>query len=127
MAFEHKTQPLLSREKYLLRIGRYTLFSVILIGAALLLGVFGYHFLNDLSWEDAILNASMILSGMGPVDALKNSSAKIFASFYSIFSGVVFMSTVAVFLSPIAHRFLHKLHLDEEENEQRSSHRKFDR
>jgi hypothetical protein len=117
LTFEHRSQPLLSREKYLQRIGRYSLFSVTLIGISLFLGILGYHFLNHLSWEDSLLNASMILSGMGPVDALTTSSAKIFASFYSIFSGVVFMSTVAVFLAPIAHRFLHKLHLDEEEND----------
>jgi hypothetical protein len=78
------------------------------------IGVLGYHYINDLPWMDALLNASMILTGMGPIDAMKTDAAKLFASFYSIFSGVVFLSTVAVFLAPIAHRFLHKLHVDEE-------------
>ena len=70
--------------------------------------------ITSTTWPDALLNASMILTGMGPIDAMKNDAAKLFASFYSIFSGVVFLSTVAVFLSPIVHRFLHKLHVDEE-------------
>ena len=73
----------------------------------------GYHDLNDLSWTDAVVNASMILTGMGPVDPLKNDAAKWFASVYAIFSGVAFLTIVAVFLSPMVHRFLHKLHMDE--------------
>jgi hypothetical protein len=85
-----------------------------LLGVSLGIGVLGYHFINNLPWIDALLNASMILTGMGPIDPMKNDAAKLFASFYSIFSGVVFLSTVAVFLSPVAHRFLHKLHVDEE-------------
>ncbi|CAN5553654.1 hypothetical protein BH10BAC4_BH10BAC4_03770 [soil metagenome] len=67
---------------------------------------------------DSLLNASMILTGMGPVDEMKSGSAKLFASLYAIFSGVVFLSTVAVFLTPIVHRFLHKHHLDEESDRQ---------
>ena len=78
------------------------------------IGVLGYHYFNELSWLDSLLNASMILTGMGPIDAMKNDGAKWFASIYAIFSGVAFLSTVAVFLSPIVHRFLHRLHLDED-------------
>lgn len=114
MNFEHRSQPLLPFDKFIKRIIRYTFFSFILIGVSLGIGVTGYHYINDLSWIDALLNASMILTGMGPVDPMKSDAAKLFASVYSIFSGVVFLSTVAVFLSPIAHRFLHKMHVDEE-------------
>ena len=68
---------------------------------------------DDLPWLDALLNASMILTGMGPVDAMKDNAAKWFASFYALFSGVAFLSTMAVFLSPMVHRFLHLHHLDD--------------
>ncbi|MBL7835435.1 MAG: hypothetical protein JNK18_15865 [Cyclobacteriaceae bacterium] len=114
MNFEHRSQPILPFDKFIKRILRYTFFSMVLIGVSLGIGVAGYHYINELPWLDALLNASMILTGMGPVDPMKNDAAKLFASFYSIFSGVVFLSTVAVFLSPIAHRFLHKMHVDED-------------
>lgn len=79
-------------------------------------GVAGYHYFAGLNWVDSFLNASMILGGMGPVDMLKTDSAKIFAGIYSLFSGVAFLSAMAIFLTPILHRFLHKFHLDPEEN-----------
>jgi|SRR4026207_1919902 len=115
MSFEKRNRPLLSKKDFYIRVLRYTGFSFVLILASLIIGVLGYHFLNDLDWLDALVNASMILTGMGPVDPLKNDAAKWFASFYAIFSGVAFLSIVAVFFSPIVHRFLHKHHLDETE------------
>lgn len=114
MNFEHQSEPVLPFDQFIRRLIRYTFFSFLLIGTSLGIGVLGYHYINHLRWIDALLNASMILTGMGPIDPMKNDAAKLFASFYSIFSGVVFLSTVAVFLSPIVHRFLHKLHVDEE-------------
>lgn len=84
---------------------------MVLIGFSLGIGVLGYHYFSDLPWLDALLNASMILTGMGPVDPMKTDGAKWFASLYAIYSGVAFLSTVAVFLTPIVHRFLHKHHL----------------
>jgi|SRR6478609_1150210 len=113
MPFEHHSRPLLPTREYFKRVLRYTLFAILLIAGSLGIGVLGYHYINHLSWLDALVNASMILAGMGPVDPLMNDGAKYFASFYSIFSGVVFLSTVAVFLSPIVHRFLHKMHISE--------------
>jgi hypothetical protein len=115
MRFEHKSHPLLPKELFYWRVLRYGGFSILLLGISLGIGVVGYHYTNSLGWLDAFVNASMILTGMGPVDVMKNDGAKWFASFYSIFSGVIFLSTVAVFLSPIFHRFLHKFHLDDEE------------
>ncbi len=115
MSFENRSRPLLTKKDFYIRVLRYTGFSFVLIIASLIIGVLGYHYLNDLDWLDALVNASMILTGMGPVDPLKNDAAKWFASFYAIFSGVAFLSIVAVFFSPIVHRFLHKHHLDEEE------------
>jgi len=89
--------------------------SLLLIIVSLLIGVLGYHYLNGLGWLDALVNASMILTGMGPVDPLKNNIAKWFASAYAIFSGVAFLSIIAVLLAPAVHRFLHRLHVEEKE------------
>ncbi len=114
MEFEHKSEPVLPFDRFIKRIVRYTFFAFLLLGFSLGIGVVGYHYFNELPWLDSLLNASMILTGMGPIDPMKNNGAKWFASFYSIFSGVVFLSTVAVFLSPIVHRLLHKLHVDED-------------
>ena len=110
---EHKRH-LLPFRQFLNRVLRYGVFALILLGFSLGVGVIGYHYINELSWLDALLNSSMILTGMGPVDQMKNDAAKWFASVYALFSGVVFLSTVAVFLTPIVHRFLHKHHLDEQ-------------
>ena len=98
-----------------MRVGWYALVSLLLIIVSLLIGVLGYHYLNGLGWLDALVNASMILTGMGPVDPLKNNVAKWFASAYAIFSGVAFLSIIAVLLAPAVHRFLHRLHVEEKE------------
>lgn len=111
--FEHYSKPVLPRALFLLRVFRYLGFTILLLGFSLGIGVLGYHYLDELPWLDSLLNASMILAGMGPVDTMKNDASKWFSSFYAIFSGIVFLSTVAVFLSPLVHRFLHKHHLDE--------------
>ncbi len=111
--FEHYTKPLLPPKLFLLRVLRYVGFTIFLLGVSLGIGMIGYHYVDELSWLDSLLNASMILTGMGPVDPMKNDAAKWFASIYAIFSGVAFLSTVAVFLSPLVHRFLHRHHLDE--------------
>ena len=76
------------------------------------LGMVGYHQIAGLSWLDALLNASMILTGMGPVNEMTTVGAKLFASFYALFSGVAFLTIVAVLLAPAVHRFLHRFHLD---------------
>lgn len=86
------------------------------VGAvALGIGVLGYHYLAGFSWVDSLLNASMILGGMGPVGDLPTDASKIFASFYALFSGVVFISVMGLVLAPAAHRALHHFHLDEED------------
>jgi hypothetical protein len=83
-----------------------------LIGGSLFLGVVGYHVFAGLTWIDSLLNASMILTGMGPVDRLTGTGAKLFASGYALFSGVAFLSSVGVLVAPVVHRFLHRFHLD---------------
>ena len=71
--------------------------------------------LAELKFADALLNASMILGGMGPVDPMPNEASKYFASFYALFSGISFISTMAVLLAPVVHRAMHKFHIETEE------------
>jgi hypothetical protein len=92
-----------------------------LISGALTIGALGYHGFESLPWVDAYLNASMILTGMGPVDVVKTEGGKIFAIFYSLFSGVVFLTAAAVLFAPVARRFLHRFHLDFEDTDESSS------
>ena len=79
------------------------------------IGTLGYHVFARLPWVDAFLNASMILAGMGPVDRLSTTAAKLFASFYALFSGLVFIALMAIVLAPWAHRVLHRFHVDEDD------------
>ena len=109
--YEHSNEPLLPRRIFLRRVFRSVLVAVVLVGVWLLIGVLGYHVLAELGWVDAILNASMILSGMGPVDPLHSDAAKVFASAYAILSGVVFLSTSAILVAPVVHRLMHHFHL----------------
>ncbi len=88
-----------------------------IIGVSLGLGIVGYHFCAGLSWLDALLNASMILTGMGPVNELHTTAGKLYASFYALFSGVIFITSVAIMLAPMVHRFLHKFHFEFESSE----------
>jgi hypothetical protein len=110
--FEHRTKPLLPGKIFVLRVLRSLALALAIIGISLALGIFGYHFCAGLSWLDALLNAAMILTGMGPVNELHTVTGKLFASFYALFSGVVFITAVAVLLAPVFHRFLHKFHLE---------------
>ncbi|MEY2410893.1 MAG: hypothetical protein QOF48_3563 [Verrucomicrobiota bacterium] len=82
---------------------------------ALTAGILGYHYVARYLWVDALLNASMILTGMGQVGALETVNAKLFASAYALFSGVVFVSAMTITISPIFHRVLHQFHLDDED------------
>jgi len=79
----------------------------------LTIGLFGYHYTANIPWLDALHNASMILSGMGPVVEIKSTGGKWFSSAYALFSGVVFITNVGIILSPAVHRLFHKLNLEE--------------
>jgi NADH:ubiquinone oxidoreductase subunit 2 (subunit N) len=91
---------------------RQIAFVVVLMLSCLALGASGYHFFEDLSWLDATLNATMLLAGMGPMDVPVTTGGKLFCIFYALFSGIAFLTIVAVLLAPVAHRFLHRFHLD---------------
>ena len=111
--YEHRTQPLLPRRLFLLRMLRHGLLAFCLVFVSLGIGVVGYHVAAGLSWLDALLNASMILGGMGPVNELHSVLGKLFASAYALFSGVAFLVTVGILAAPLVHRLFHHLHLEE--------------
>jgi hypothetical protein len=112
--YEHHKQPLASQKVFAQRLTRNGLIGMALLVFSLAIGMLGYHFLENISWIDSLLNASMILGGMGPVTPLQTNAGKIFASFYAIYSGVVLLATVGVLVAPILHRFLHHFHLMDE-------------
>jgi hypothetical protein len=112
--YEHHKQPLASRKVFARRLALNGLIGLLLLGLSLFIGMLGYHFLENLSWIDSLLNASMILGGMGPVNPLQTDAGKIFASFYAIYSGVILLASVGVLAAPIFHRFLHYFHLADE-------------
>lgn len=111
--YEHHRQPLASRQVFVRRLANNGLIAFVLLAFSLVIGILGYHFFENLSWIDSLLNASMILGGMGPVNVMQTDAGKIFASFYAIYSGVILLASIGVLAAPIFHRFLHRFHLSE--------------
>ena len=105
------------RHRFKKRLLHGFIFSGSLIVVSLGMGVVGYHYLCLQSWIDALLNASMILTGMGPVNDIPTAAGKLFASFYALYSGVAFLTSFAVLFTPFFHRLLHRLNLDVEETQ----------
>jgi hypothetical protein len=110
-----KIKALPHRKHFIRTIFKNILLCCLILIASLSVGVIGYHNYFDLGWVDSLYNASMILAGMGPVDSASNNGGKIFASIYAIYSGVAFLTSVAVIFLPVLHRFLHKFKIDVEE------------
>lgn len=115
--FEHHGQDLLPAREFVLRMARSAAIAVAILGGALGLGVLGYHHFEQLPWIDALLEASMILGGMGPIRPPTTDPGKLFASFYALFSGVVFLTSVSVLIAPVLHRMLHWMHQGQKHNE----------
>ncbi len=115
--FEHRSQKLLPLPQFVRRMAVFVGFSAVLVAAALFIGVAGYHWIAGFGWVDSILNASMILGGMGPVGELHTNAAKLFASAYALFSGLVFIAAMGVVLAPVFHRIIHKFHVESEKEE----------
>jgi hypothetical protein len=117
MPFEHKNEPIASTATYQKRIMRYFWISFSLLVGSLAMGMLGYKYIVGVAgWDDAFLNASMILTGMGPIiDKKLDMAAKIFLGLYAIYSGVAFLSSIALFFTPIVHRFFHLMHIDVDE------------
>ena len=115
---EHHKQPLASQSEFTRRILRFGLLAAGIILLSLGIGVVGYHYIVHLPWIDSLLNASMLLGGMGPVAVkqLDTTPEKLFASFYALFAGVIFLVAIGVLATPIFHRFLHYFHLEIEDD-----------
>ena len=113
--FERRHQKIAPALVFIKRLTVYIGAAILLILVALFIGIFGYHWLAGLSWVDSLLNASMILGGMGPVNLLTSTNAKVFASLYALFSGLVFIAVMGIVFSPIVHRMLHKFHIDDKD------------
>ena len=110
--YESKKHPPLARRQFLMRLLNHLIAAFGIILASLFLGMTGYVILEHLSWIDAFLNASMLLGGMGPVNMPVTSAGKLFAGFYALYSGLVFIATAALIFTPVLHRVLHRFHWD---------------
>jgi ABC-type polysaccharide/polyol phosphate export permease len=111
--YEHKKDKLASKSVFYRRVWTNLVFTCIILFICLSIGILGYHYSAQIGWLDSMHNASMILSGMGPVVEIKTDAGKWFSSFYALFSGVAFITNISLLLAPIAHRFFHKLHLED--------------
>lgn len=112
MFFERRHEPLLPRNLFLRRMVRWIALAATILLGSLMVGVLGYHYLERLPWIDALLNASMIAGGMGPVDPVKTTAGKLFASFYALYSGLAIISAAGVLFAPVFHRFMHHFHVE---------------
>lgn len=115
--YESRSAPPLSHQAFLWRVVRHALASGALVGLALGIGVLGYRYFGGLAWVDALLEASMILGGMGPIQTPHTVAAKLFASFYALFSGLAFIAVAGLMIAPVAHRLLHRFHWEDEDGE----------
>jgi hypothetical protein len=115
--YEHRRQPLLSRRRFLGRLLRHFAAASLLLALSLWLGMLGYRHYEHLAWRDAFLNASMLLGGMGPVNNPVSNAGKLFAGWYALYAGLVFLVTASIILAPLLHRMLHLFHFDERDRE----------
>lgn len=113
--YERRTDELAPRSIFIKRIIGALGLAFVVICVSLLIGIAGYHFLGGFDWVDSLLEASMILGGMGPVNELHGDSAKIFASVFALYSGLVVIALMGIMLSPVVHRVMHKFHVDEKD------------
>ncbi len=114
---EHRKQKVVPVGRFIIRLGRYSVFALMLIAISVVIGALGYHQVASLSWIDSFHMACMILTGMGPVVEMTSNAAKLFSSFYALYSGIAFLSITAIIFAPIIHRLLHILHVQDDSDE----------
>lgn len=112
--YENRSEALAPLDVFLRRVARHGGVTLVIGAAALLVGMAGYRFTERMSWVDAYVNAAMILSGMGPAAVVQTTAGKLFAGTYALFSGVVFLLMAGVLIAPLAHRLLHRLHIEDD-------------
>jgi hypothetical protein len=113
--YEHRGQPMISGRQFAHRMLLHVAVATVVVAIALVIGAAGYHFSDGLAWIDATLEASMILGGMGPIHAPVSTAAKLFATGYALFSGLVFVALTALLLAPVIHRVLHRFKLGDDD------------
>ncbi len=113
--YESKNQPMLSRAEFYKRILYHVLIAVLVIAVSVLIGVFGFMYLESMPWHDAYLHATLLLGGHGTLTAPQSVAGKLFVGFYGLYAGLVFVAVLGITFAPVAHRILHKFHLDEED------------
>lgn len=111
--YEHHAEPLLSRRAFVWRMAQHLAVALAFIAGSLALGMAGYVRFEGLGWLDAFLNAAMLLGGMGPVESPRTTEGKLFAGFYALYAGLVFLIVAGIAFAPVFHRIVHRLHLDE--------------
>ena len=110
--FEHHTHPLASRRQFALRMLRYLGLAGGIIGVSLAGGIIGYEHFEHMGLRDAFVNTAMLLGGMGPIKTDLSSGGKVFAGFYALYAGLVFIVAAGVLLAPVIHRVVHVVHCD---------------
>jgi hypothetical protein len=110
MHYEGRHDRPLSRVMFLRRMMRHGGYAGLLVAFSLVIGVLGYTTLGHLGLVDAILNAAMLLGGMGPVGAIEGTGAKLFAAAFALYSGLIFLLVAGILLAPVFHRVLHFFH-----------------
>jgi hypothetical protein len=115
VALERLTEPLASSRVFAGRVFRSMFFGALIVLTTLFTGMAGYHYLEHLNWLDAFTNATMIMSGMGVLDAPASDSGKLFAGFYALFCGMILIVATAIAFTPVIHRFLHKMHIEDDD------------
>lgn len=112
--YESRAHPLISRRRFVKRVALHAALAITLLVLSLAIGMAGYMYFERLAWRDAFLNASMLMGGMGPVDAPKTNGGKLFAGLYALYAGLVFLITVGLVFTPVVHRLMHKFHLQQD-------------
>lgn len=113
---ESHRRPLKTPANIYMHLTRNALISGLFIAGGLFAGMLGYHVFEGMSWVDSFLNASMILSGMGPANTLATTAGKVFSGCYALFSGLAFIAIIVMILSPFIHHFFRKIHLETEKD-----------
>jgi hypothetical protein len=112
--YEPKAHRLLTLQQFLRRVGVHAAAAGVLLVVSIAIGMSGYEYFEQLKWRDAFLNTTMLLGGMGPVDPPHTDGGKLFAGFYALYAGLVFLATAGLLVAPFAHRLLHRFHVDKE-------------
>jgi hypothetical protein len=112
--YEQRSDRLLPRQAFLLRVARHVGFAIVLVAGSLFGGMLGYVHYEHLGWVDAFLNAAMLLGGMGPVESPRTPGGKIFAGLYALYCGMFFLVIASIVLAPVVHRVLHRFHVAED-------------